>query len=163
MGANAELHLQLLRKGPQTLTFLTLTETSSSSSSPLSHSPSVFAVIRASQQASFPQSKRAVCPTLPLLLYLFPPSLFAVVSVPAFHSSLSLSPSLFHCVNSPCSLLTLKNSLKLVCCLKICRSSIFPTSMTHLSAACPSFVCCTNPTWFLFSLSFRPRSDKKNM
>lgn len=36
-----------------------------------------------------------------------PLSLFAVVSLPSFHSSLSLSPSLFHCVNSHCPLLTL--------------------------------------------------------
>lgn len=155
-GTYEEKHLRRLPRDQQSWTFPLLGPDSGwdfMGVSPLSPSPSEFAVIWASQQASIhppPQKiKRAVCPSLS-----FPGQFDVFLSLPSVSSSsssLSLPVSL--CKHSPRLLLNLQSEHGMSLCISseitLCLPSIYAFHSLHLQlrTACPSIVCFQTFVW----------------
>lgn len=142
-GPNAEEHLCFVPRGWQRLTslcsVLNLTETAWTFVHFL-FPFSVFAVIWSSQQASFPPKQKELFVLQYLSVSIFSPlCLFAVVSLPSFHSSLSSSPSPIHCVNAHHPLLTLhsKPGMRLGLCTAS-KSPSYPRLPSVLSLSLPA-------------------------
>lgn len=122
--------------GPETAAFLCGLFSS------LSHSPSVFAVIWSSQQVSFPQSKRAVCPGVLFSIYL----LLFLCLVLLLPLSLSLSFPLSKLSLSPTDLVDPKHGMKLG--LSIASKTNVPPSLFffYLHSIHSSSPCISNYT-----------------